>query len=293
MNNKPSELATKNGILRLHLNPTFGTKPLRQIGKQEVETYKAKKLKEGLSPKTIQNHLACLSKILRTAVEWGYLGAAPAIKPMKLVCPEFDFLTFEEADRLVAASHGMYRLMILVILHTGLRIGELRALRWEDVDLVTGRLVVRRSVYRADQIGSPKSGKPREVPLNSLVLQALKSYRHLRGQLVFCREDGRILGETATYEPLAFICKRAGLRTIGWHVLRHMFASHLVMRGQPMKAVQELLGHGTIAMTERYSHLSPDVRRSAVEALTMRPLSRPGDGPTTGDATQGVGMVVK
>jgi len=62
-------------------------------------------------------------------------------------------------------------------------------------------------------------------------------------------------------------CKRAGLRRIGWHVCRHTFASHLVMRGAPIKAVQELMGHSTMEMTMRYSHLSPDVRRDAVGLL--------------------------
>jgi len=64
--------------------------------------------------------------------------------------------------------------------------------------------------------------------------------------------------------------KRAGIRRIGWHALRHTFASHLVMRGAPIKAVQELLGHATIEMTMRYSHLSPDVRRDAVALLDRR-----------------------
>lgn len=70
--------------------------------------------------------------------------------------------------------------------------------------------------------------------------------------------------------PLWSACDRAKLRRIGWHVLRHTFASHLVMRGQPLKAVQELLGHSTIKMTERYAHLSPDVRRNAVAVLDCR-----------------------
>lgn len=67
--------------------------------------------------------------------------------------------------------------------------------------------------------------------------------------------------------PLWRACRKAGLRQIGWHVLRHTFASHLVMRGAAMKVVQELLGHATIEMTMRYAHLSPDVPRQAVKLL--------------------------
>ena len=73
-----------------------------------------------------------------------------------------------------------------------------------------------------------------------------------------------------TKHPLKRACKRAGLRQIGWHVLRHTFASHLVMRKAPIKAVQELMGHSTITMTERYAHLSPDVRKDAVRLLDRR-----------------------
>ena len=95
------------------------------------------------------------------------------------------------------------------------------------------------------------------MPLSDDALKGLKSQRHLRAELVFCAEGGRELQENECKWPLWRACKRASLRRVGWHALRHTFASHLVMRGVPLKAVQELLGHATIEMTMRYSHLSP------------------------------------
>jgi len=88
-----------------------------------------------------------------------------------------------------------------------------------------------------------------------------------RSLLVFSDSQGKMLTKGGTKAPLENALKRAGLRHIGWHALRHTFASHLVMRGAPIKAVQELLGHSTIEMTMRYSHLSPDARRDAVRML--------------------------
>jgi site-specific recombinase XerD len=113
----------------------------------------------------------------------------------------------------------------------------------------------------------PKSGKPREIPLGEEVKAALKAHRHLRGPLVFCDLDRHVLTEGETRHPLWRACRRAGLRQITWHVLRHSFASHLVMRNAPIKAVQELLGHATILMTMRYAHLAPEVARETVRLL--------------------------
>lgn len=104
-----------------------------------------------------------------------------------------------------------------------------------------------------------------------MALRALKNQRHAKGGLVFCNPDGDFWKKNECKHPLWRACRRAKLRRIGWHVLRHSFASHLVMRGVPLKAVQELLGHSTIEMTMRYSHLSPDVTRSAVLTLDEAP----------------------
>jgi len=133
-------------------------------------------------------------------------------------------------------------------------------------DLVAGKLRVRQSIVRG-VVDLPKSGKGREVPLSNEALTALKTQRHLRGELVFCDLDGEALTKGGCKWPLWRASKRIGLRRLGWHVLRHTFASHLVMRGVPLRAIQELLGHATIEMTMRYAHLSPSICRDAVQAL--------------------------
>jgi len=266
VHNKPSEQRNKEMHLRVHLVPHFGRKRLNEIKSLDIDRYTAKKLKTGLNPKTINLHLSTLRRALVLAHEWDIISALPRIRRLKETKPEFDFLDFEEAERVVAAADPEWRVMIITGLKTGMRLGELLGLHWDDVDLVAGRIVVRRNLVRGI-LGTPKSGKNREIPLSDAAIAALKSYRHLRGDIVFCTESGDYLTKEITKRPLWRACKKAGLRKIGWHVLRHTFASHLAMRGAPAKAIQELLGHSSIEMTNRYMHLSPDARREAVQLL--------------------------
>lgn len=266
MQNKPSTQQDKASILKHHLTPSFGKKRLTDITYASIQDYAAGKAMK-LSKKTVNNHLTVLRRLLVVAKKRGLIQAVPEIEWLKAPDPEFDFLDFEEAERLLAAAEqGEWRTMILVALRTGMRQGEILALRWEDVDLGKGQLSVRRSVTR-EIITTPKSGKSRDIPLGDEVLAALKAHRHLRGQLVFCTDYGRMLKKNEVKHPLWRATRKAGLRRIGWHTLRHTFASHLAMRGVPLKAVQELMGHATMEMTMRYAHLSPHVPRDAVKLL--------------------------
>lgn len=265
-NNKHSEYMSKNAILKNHLEPAFGKKRMSAIGERDIERFKAAQLARGLSPKTVNNQLTVLRRMFVIAKRWELVDSMPNIHWLKAPKPEFDFLDFEEARRLVDGADGDWAAMATIGLKCGLRLGELLALRWEDVDLKAGRLVVRRAVARG-VVGTTKSGRSREVPLSTEALRMLKAHRHLRGELVFCASNGKMLTKNQCRWPLWRACRRAGLRRIGWHVLRHTFASHLVMRGVPLKAIHELLGHATIEMTMRYAHLSPDVRRDAVNLL--------------------------
>jgi len=170
--------------------------------------------------------------------------------------------------------------MIATAMLTGLRVGELRALQWNDVDLVARRLHVRRAADDKGKLKSPKNGRSRVVDLPDRAVEVLRAHKDLRGPFVFCRDDGSILQrydcESASIEevgdgPLARACCRAGLRRVGWHGLRHSYASHLVMRGATPTSVKELLGHSSITMTVRYAHLSPASRREAVDLLDAAP----------------------
>ena len=274
VHNKPSEVAAKTTILRRHLLPVFGPRPLSSIKAQDIERYKARKLAQGCARKSINNQLAVLSRLLRLAEEWELLPRAPRVKQIATSDPDFVFLDFHDSEALLAAAEPGWHGIILFGLRTGLRLGELRALRWQDLGLAGRKVLVRRAAWNST-IGSPKGGRPREVPLSEEVLAMLRSLPEPASPsaLVFGHPSGRMYNRNEMKWPLWRACKAAGLRKIGWHALRHSFASQLVMRGVPLKAVQELLGHRDIRTTMRYAHLSPQSRREAVERLSAPPPS--------------------
>ena len=105
------------------------------------------------------------------------------------------------------------------------------------------------------------------MPLTVRLKAALEADRHLKSELVFFHADGKPFTPSAIEAALRFGCKRAGLRSIGSHVLRHTFCSHLAMRGAAPKAIQELVGHSTLSMTLRYMHLAPSALCEAIDRL--------------------------
>jgi integrase len=145
-NNKPSEQASKRLIMKRHLRPVFGTKRLDQIGRGDIEALKARLL-AALSPKTVNNVLAVLGRMLRWAQELGLLDRVPRIKLVKVPPQGFDFLDEVEYAKLrdAAASDPDMLVAFLLGADPGLRRGEILGLRWEDVDVRSGKLVVRRS----------------------------------------------------------------------------------------------------------------------------------------------------
>lgn len=269
-NDKPSTLAAKQSILATHLVPALGPRQMKEIGLRDIEKLKGTLLAKGRSAKTVNNVLTVLHRMLAVAVEWGTIATAPKVRWLKTSKPKVDYLSFDEAQALIQAADPAWRPMIVVALKTGLRIGELMALRWEDVDLRAKVLTVRTSLWRGN-VTTPKGGRARTVDLSDEAARALSSVRHLKGALVFSQGNGTHLTEDICRGALHRACRAAGLRRLGWHALRHTFASHLVMRGADLKVVQECLGHATIEMTMRYAHLSPKARQHAVAMLDAPP----------------------
>ncbi|AGC44555.1 phage integrase family site specific recombinase [Myxococcus stipitatus DSM 14675] len=309
-NNKHSSVVSKRQILDDHLTPYFGEMRLDAIGPAEIEEFKAAMKKKPrrmsghsdtpstralrrrkvrtsktLSLKTINNALAVLSKLLNLAKAQNVLAHTPDVKLFKVAKPDYDFLTFDEVDQLIASAAPQDVALLTTAPKTGLRQGELIGLQWTDLDFVRAKLHVKRTIWRGIE-GTPKSGSTRTVDLPQSVVEALRAHRHLRGPFVFCQENGEHLTPGMMDHLLITTLKRAGIRrqkgTIGWHDLRHTYGSHLAMRGVPMKVIQELMGHATIEMTMRYAHLSPQVKQDAVKLLDGPMLERGNTGAMTG-----------
>lgn len=268
--NKPSEVTGKEGTLRNHLIPFFDNQDMRTFTIMEVDRYKAAKIDEGLNPKTVNNHIVVLKKIFNSAVDWGHMDRNPIAKAKKFKEEEYQngWLNREESEAFLKMCDERWYPFFATLLWTGMRLGEALALRWEDIIWRSETIRVRRSVYQG-QFGTPKSGKGRDIPMNSRLIEVLKSLRHLKGELVFSTADGKLLDPANVKRPFAAALKKAGLPQIRIHDLRHSFASQLVQRGVQLKAVQELLGHADIKMTMRYAHLAPSDRRNAVETLVL------------------------
>jgi integrase len=267
-NCKHSETIAKESILRCHLVPWFGKMQLTEIQTLQIERYKAEKLKNKLSTKSVNNHLAALSKCLNCAHEWGRISSPPPkIKRLKVSIGRIDFLSPIESHQLLQdKSEPMWNTMILVALRTGMRFGEILGLEWSDVDWERRLITVRQSLVRG-VLGTPKNGKIRHIPMTQDLYQTLGEIRGVHGY-IFPQPEGEWTHRVAL-NAIHRICKRTGVRQICWHLLRHTFASHLAMEGVPIPVVQQLLGHSNITMTMRYAHLSPSKLNEAIAVLDV------------------------
>jgi integrase len=267
---RPTTYERYEQIVRIHIRPALGGVKLKNLTPVHVRGLYREKLQAGLSPRTVQYIHVTLHKALKQAVQDGLIprNATEAVKAPQVRRQEIRPLSAEQVKVLLETACGdrLEALFVLAI-HTGLRQGELLGLKWEDVDLESGTLRVRRTLATTKggpMLTAPKTkGSRRSVKLTQGALDALRS--HLKRQLQeidragsLWRENGLVFA-SETGEPVnrhhltshrfKALLTRAQLPEIRFHDLRHTCATLLLTKNVNLKIVSEMLGHASIAIT--------------------------------------------
>lgn len=242
------------------LKKHFGGRYLSEITPLLVDKFKMERARK-VSPATVNRNLACLKCIFNKAIQWGKAENNPVrqVKLFKEDNKRIRYLEKEEIIKLLAKCHGHLKAIVIIALNTGMRKGEILGLKWHDCDF-------RHNII---YLYNTKNGEKREVPMNEQVRTTLiKVRKHLESPYIFCNKAGKPYGDIK--KSFLTALDKAGIIDFHFHDLRHTFASHLVMSGVDLNTVRELMGHKSLEMTLRYSHLSPDHKQRAVDVLGQR-----------------------
>ncbi len=231
--------------------------------------------KKDLKPATLNRYRAFLSLVYSLANRNGKVEVNPArlVRLRKENNAVVRFLEAEEEEKLrrvLRESDRYLEAEFDLALNTGMRRGEQYRLRWEDVNCRLGIITIPRS----------KHGERRYIPINSaakIALEVLQRQTDGSGYVVPGAKAPRNKDPRRTFEAAV---KESGILNFRYHDIRHTFASRLVMAGVDLRTVQELMGHKTVAMTIRYSHLAPSHQREAIKRLVSVPSQRAQKIPT-------------
>jgi integrase len=259
------------------LLPRFGDKPIADVTRQEVQAFVAHLVQTGYAPKTVDHIHDVLSAVLRTAVKWGHLPNNPArdvdLPTLRTVRPKWA-LTLEQATALIGALPPLARAMAGLALLSGLRRGELFALRWRDLDEHTDCLTVREAVYEG-VFDTPKTeAGNRQIPL-SPAAQLLVAEWRLRTKntnpeaLVFSTCSGKPISPNNVLRRWVFpACEAIGVRRATWLTFRRTYSSWAHDKGVPGKVVAQLMGHAKVDTTLNvYTQVIDGSLRRAAETV--------------------------
>ena len=262
-------------LLRRHLLPAFGDRPLCDIRRVDIQRFVTEKMtRQNLSWQTAVHLRNLMSGTLERAVEWGYFEANPArrikMPPMQRRRKTI-VLTRGQLATLLQVLQEPVKTLAITAAMTGLRIGEVLALRWKNVDFDKCVIRVREAVYEGN-LSSPKSrSSVRDIPMGPSLRRLLSEYRKAASveAFVFASRNGTPLdSHNLLGRVLKPACKRAGLPSISWHSFRHTHATLLSDLGESLKTAQAQLGHARLSTTaEIYTHIVPASQRAAVEKL--------------------------
>lgn len=256
---KEDSTHSKEASKMKHILEAFGNHKLSQITPRDIERYMERR-KQTAKPATANREFSLLRHMLSKAVDWDYLKNNPAkrVKPFKEPPGRTRFLSQDECERLLDAckyTQGLYEIALTALL-TGMRKGKLMGLTWDNIDLERMEITLRKT----------KNNETRVIPIAEDLLPVLSGLKaKTLGLLVFTRPDGTPYGDP--HHRFERVCKLSGIEDFRFHDLRHTFASYLAMAGHSAFTIQRLTGHKTIAMAQRYTHLSESHTRAAIDQL--------------------------
>lgn len=285
---KPASFRRYADLSRQHIEPVIGRIQLAKLSQLDVQRLYSDRLEAGLSPTSVQLIYCVLHRALKQAMRGGLLlrNVTELVDVPRRITPEYvtwdrgqarAFLAVSDRDDLAA----LWRLALL----TGMRRGEILALRWDDIDTARGALSVKRTLSRGNagsfDFGSPKSGKGRQIELSPSVTEGLHQHRVRQVEkrlavgtsyndlgLVFADALGRPLHPNTLRRCFLRLIKEAGVPMLRLHDLRHTSATLMLAGGEHPKVVSERLGHSNISITmDRYSHVTATMQREAVNRL--------------------------
>lgn len=269
--NKPSEVEAKQSIYKVHLKDRFGGLKLDEIRVSEIASFRAALVKKELSEKRINNILTVLSKALRYAADVEIIPRAPKVGLFKVERPEIVSFDFAEYARILdaAAREGDVVLLAVALAgEAGLRVGEVKGLRWrEDVDLVARTITVNQQLRRG-VVGTPKGRTRRTIPMTDRLDGALRALPVVREGFVVRGILGEAKNEENQVKNLMYrVCRKAGLPERGWHTLRHSFGTHAALFGVNPWRLMTWMGHKRIDETMLYVHVAGAHQRELPEVI--------------------------
>lgn len=292
MNIKPATKSAYEEHIRVHIKPSLGNIPLKQLSTRDIQQLYTGLLKEReLSPKTVRNIHGVLHRTLEQAKLLGYIRVNPAdaaVTP-RVEKKQVETLDAEDIGKFLAAIRGTkYEYPLFVAVFTGLRQGELLGLTWDCVDFEHGLLLINKQHNRVKgdtefRFASLKNDKARVLTVADEVIDVLKLQKQRQeswgaalgngwenpDNLVFTTEFGRYINNKILYQNFKRIAKKLGKPDLRFHDLRHTYAVNSLRAGDDIKTVQENLGHATASFTlSTYAHATPGMKRESAKRMT-------------------------
>ena len=279
---KPSTKNLFRDVINRLLLPAFSNCQLGDITTGQLQAYVSNRSKT-VKPNTIRNELTVIKLLFRQALRWGYIKNNPTenVERPKIEKAEIEILSPEEIEVLLINSEQPYRIAFLTAFLTGMRAGELWGLQWDDIDWNSKQIHVKRSVWKK-QFQTPKSKKSiRKIDLTERLVREFKLWKLAcpisEHNLVFPSPEGYITIHDNVMKR--FYCpalRRAKIRHVSFHSLRHSNASMRIRVGQNIKYIQGQMGHATINMTlDVYGHLFNDFDFSRKQVELLESVRKP------------------